>query len=67
MQNTEEYIRERLFALQDLKYRDFSAKLIPNVPYDAVIGVRTPDLRKLAKELAGTEQGGEFIRILPHK
>ncbi|MGN0588221.1 MAG: DNA alkylation repair protein [Ruminiclostridium sp.] len=67
MQNTEEYIRERLFTLQDLKHRDFSAKLIPNVPYDAVIGVRTPDLRKLAKELAGTEQGGEFIRILPHK
>lgn len=67
MQNTEEYIRERLFALQDLKYRDFSAKLIPNIPYDTVIGIRTPDLRKLAKELAKTEQGSEFIKILPHK
>ena len=67
MNNSEEYIRERLFALQDLKYRDFSAKLIPNIPYDTIIGIRTPDLRKLAKELAKTEQGSEFIKILPHK
>ena len=65
--NTEEYIIERLFTLQDLSYRDFNAKLIPNVPKDKVIGVRTPDIRKLAKELANTEQGQEFIRILPHK
>ena len=67
MQSTEEYIRERLFALQDLTYRDFNAKLIPNVPDDIVIGIRTPDMRKLAKELIKTEQGMDFIHILPHK
>lgn len=67
MNNAEEYIRERLFQLQDLSYRDFNAKLIPNVDKNKVIGIRTPNLRKLAKELANTEQGQEFIKILPHK
>lgn len=67
MENTEEYIRNRLFALQDLSYRDFSAKLIPNIYEDRIIGIRTPDIRKLAKELSETEQGMEFIHILPHK
>ena len=31
-----------------------------------VIGVRTPDLRKLSRELAGTEQAAAFVRQLPH-
>ena len=44
-------IREELFALQDKKYRDFQAKLIPTVDPETVIGVRTPQLRKLAKRL----------------
>ena len=44
-------IRERLLSMQDQKYRDFQVKLIPSVPPETVIGVRTPDLRKLAKEL----------------
>ena len=43
-------IRERLLSMQDQKYRDFQVKLIPSVPPETVIGVRTPDLRKLAKE-----------------
>lgn len=67
MQSTEEYIRERLFALQDLTYRDFNAKLIPNITEDRIIGIRTPDIRKFAKELIKTEQGMDFIHILPHK
>jgi len=44
-------IREKLIANQDIKYRDFQSKLIPNVNPDTVIGVRTPILRKMAKEL----------------
>ena len=45
-------IRKELFALRDEKYRDFQAKLIPTVDPDKMIGVRTPDLRSLAKEFA---------------
>ena len=46
-----EKIREKLFSMQDKKYRDFQAKLIPTVAADSVIGVRTPALRTYAKEL----------------
>ena len=42
-------LQKRLFKMQDLKYRDFHSKLMPNVPYDAVIGVRVPELRKFSK------------------
>ena len=60
-------VQERLFALQDLKYRDFQAKLMPTVNKDTIIGVRTPELRKLAKELKGGEEAAEFLRTLPHE
>lgn len=59
-------VQERLFALQDLQYRDFQAKLMPTVDKDTIIGVRTPELRKLAKELKGGEEAAEFLRALPH-
>ena len=59
-------VQERLFSLQDLKYRDFQAKLMPTVDKEKIIGVRTPELRKLAKELKGTAEAAEFLRELPH-
>ena len=62
-----EEIREELFRLQDSKYREFQVKLIPNVTPDSVIGVRTPALRKYAKELAKREEIGEFLSDLPHQ
>ena len=46
-------VTERLFTLQDTKYRDFSARLTPNISKDAVIGVRAPAIRALAKEVYG--------------
>lgn len=60
-------IQKRLFDLKDVNYRDFNAKLIPTVDKSTVIGVRTPDLRKLANELWKNGQGSEFIKNLPHK
>ena len=45
-------MKEELFKLQDVKYRNFQKKLIPTVDPESVIGVRTPELRKLAKQLA---------------
>ena len=44
-------IEKELFELQDKKYRDFQVKLIPNIDIDNVIGVRTPELRALAKKI----------------
>ncbi len=62
-----EEIREELFKLQDIKYRDFQGKLISTVAPDTVIGVRTPELRKYAKELLKREDIADFLNDLPHK
>lgn len=59
-------IKETLYALQDREYRSFQAKLIPTVPMERIIGVRTPELRKLAKQLRGSAEAGAFLRSLPH-
>ena len=59
-------ILKKLYALQDTKYRDFQGKLIPTVDPNTIIGVRTPDLRTLAKELAKQEDIGIFLDALPH-
>ncbi len=60
-------IKEELFSLQDLKYRDFHSALMPTIDKETVIGVRTPRLRNLAKKLGGTNEAQEFLKELPHK
>jgi len=59
-------VTERLLTLADEGYRQFQMPLIPTVESERVIGVRTPVLRKLAKELAGTPEAEVFLRELPH-
>ena len=67
MSDVKERIRERLFAMQDDGYRAFHSRLIPTVDPALVIGVRTPALRKYAKELAKTPDAQEFLQCLPHQ
>ena len=62
-----ERIREDLFAMQDLSYRDFHSRLMPDVDKAAVIGVRIPELRKYVKELAKDPEIQEFLDDLPHQ
>lgn len=62
-----ERIREDLFAMQDLSYRDFHSRLMPDVNKAAVIGVRVPELRKYVKELAKDPEIQEFLDDLPHQ
>ena len=62
-----ETIRNELFELRDEKFRDFHVKLIPTVAEDNVIGIRTPELRKYAKQLAKREDVELFLDDLPHK
>ncbi len=61
-----EWIVNRLFEYQDLKFADFHAALIPTVKRERVIGVRTPVLRKLAKEIIKKGDAEEFLQELPH-
>ena len=60
-------VLEQLLALRENDYQVFQAKLMPTVPPETIIGVRTPLLRKLAKELYGTPQAKAFLNSLPHK
>ena len=60
-------VYERLTAFADEKYRDFQSKLVPNIPKETVLGVRTPDMRKIAKEIKGTEEADAFLVQLPHE
>ena len=62
-----EEIKEGLNARQDVEYRDFQSNLIPNVGIDYFVGVRTPELRKYAKELGKRDDVSEFLDQLPHQ
>ena len=60
-------VYDRLAACGSDKYRDFQSKLVPNIPKETILGVKTPDLRKIAKEIKGTKEAEEFLTQLPHK
>lgn len=59
-------IQSKLFDLQDIKYRDFHAKLMPTVNKEKIIGVRIPVLRSFAKEFGKTKEARMFLQVLPH-
>ena len=61
-----ELITNMLWEKADGGYRDFQSKLIPSLPKESIIGVRTPALRALAKELKGSELAASFLQELPH-
>lgn len=44
-------VRKELLDAADSKYKDFNKKLIPNVDESRILGVRIPQLRKIAKKL----------------
>lgn len=60
-------IEKRLSELADEKYADFQAKLTPNIDRALFIGVRVPDVRKLAKEIYKSGEYEEFLSRLPHR
>ena len=60
-------VYERLIACSDEQYKEFQSKLVPNIPKETVLGVRTPDMRRIAKEIRGTEEAEGFLAELPHK
>ena len=67
MTDLERRIEEQLFSAQDIKYRDFQRTLLPTLPPETIIGVRTPQLRTMARELARQPEGMAFLDLLPHR
>ncbi|MBO4390028.1 MAG: DNA alkylation repair protein [Lachnospiraceae bacterium] len=68
---TNREITNRLFELRDEGYAKMQEKIIPTVDPERIIGVRTPELRALAKELVNGRKQGEsldgFLKELPHR
>ncbi|MDO5666483.1 MAG: DNA alkylation repair protein [Alcaligenaceae bacterium] len=58
-------IQKKLFELQDLVYADFQSKLVPALARELFIGVRVPELRRLAKQLR-MQESQAFLQRLPH-
>ena len=59
-------IREELTRLQDPAYRELQIRIIPTVKAETILGVRTPELRRMAKQLSRTEDAGALLADLPH-
>ena len=53
--------------MQDPAYRDFHSNLMPGIDKDTIIGIRTPQLRRFAKQLAQTAEAEQFLHRLPHQ
>lgn len=60
-------IQKKLFEYEDKEYKEFHSKLIPNIPPEKIIGVRTPELRKLAGQLSKEQDIQNFLDSLPHR
>ncbi len=60
-------VYEELLEAKDDRYREFQARLVPNIPSENILGVRTPEMRKIAREVSGTPYRDEFLSQLPHR
>lgn len=60
-------IQKILFSYEDKEYKEFNSKLIPNIDKNVQIGVRIPNIRKIAKEISGSKLAEEFTASLPHQ
>ena len=59
-------VQDRLMEKRDSEYREFQSKLVPNIDPELIIGVRTPAMRQIAKDVFGSREGKEFLDSLPH-
>ena len=57
----------QLLNLQDVAYRDFHSRLVPQIDKESIIGVRTPLLKKLALQVSRSGCLFDFLSDLPHK
>ncbi len=52
---------------EDKAFKEFQSKLVPNIDPATIIGVRTPQMKQIAKQYSGTKEGEDFLKKLPHK
>lgn len=56
----------KLYSFQDSKYRKMQIRIIPSIDSESIIGVRTPELKSMAKNLLKTGEYKRFLEELPH-
>lgn len=59
-------LQKLLFEYEDKKYGDFGAKLIPTLPREKFIGIRSPQYKNILKRIKGDEVIEKFLSTLPH-
>lgn len=62
-------IHEILYHHQDKKYGDFLSKLVPTIPREKFIGIRSPEFKKIVKEVhsQAEDEIESFMNTLPHQ
>ena len=60
-------VYEELLKVKDDKYKEFQAKMVPNIEPDTILGVKTPQMRQIAKEMYSSKEKDAFLKDLPHK
>lgn len=60
-------VYEMLLKVKDDNYKEFQSKLVPNISKDSILGVRTPEMREIAKEVFNSSFKDEFLNDIPHK
>ncbi len=60
-------LHKKLYSLQDMKYREMQIKIVPTISPESIIGVRTPELRNMAKDILKAGNYKSFLEELPHK
>ena len=62
----EKEVYRQLLPFVDAQYRAFTVRLMPTVPEERILGVRTPALRAVAGKIAGEPYIPAFLEALPH-
>ena len=59
-------LQQLLFTCRDTAFAVFSARLIPTVPRERFIGIRSPECKKIARQIADDPVVPVFLTSLPH-
>ncbi len=59
-------VYEKLLEAKDDAYREFQARLVPNIPAETILGVKTPQMRRIAREVFESGDSDAFLKELPH-
>ena len=53
-------VYEMLLKVKDDKYKEFQAKLVPNIDEDTILGVKTPEMRTSPRKYLKAEKRMSF-------